>query len=199
MDSFHLPQWLQALVGASGGLGLFAVAFLDSSFVPFPSVNDLLLIGLSIQSPARMPYYAAMSTLGSLVGCLVLFTIARKGGEAFFAARAGSHADGVRQWIGRNGFLSVAIAALLPPPAPFKVFIFAAGALGMRLQTFVLALILARALRFFGEGYLAVRYGPQAYGYLTTHKLAFAGIAIILAAGAYLIGRWLSRRAQHPS
>jgi membrane protein YqaA with SNARE-associated domain len=196
MDSFHLPQWLQAMVAASGGLGLFVVAFLDSSFVPFPSVNDLLLIALSIQNPLRMPFYAVTATLGSLAGCLVLFAIARKGGEALFAARAGSRAEGVRRWIGRNGFLSVAIAALLPPPAPFKIFVFAAGALDMSLQTFVLALVFARGLRFFGEGYLAVRYGPEAYTYLTGHKLTFAGISIGLAAALYLMGRWFSQRTQ---
>jgi membrane protein YqaA with SNARE-associated domain len=198
MESTYLPQWLQALVGVSGGLGLFVLAFLDSTFLPFPTVNDLLLIALSIASPARMPYYAAMVTFGSLVGCLVLFTIARKGGEVMFKKRAGPHAVSVRHWIGRNGFLSVVIAALLPPPAPFKVFVFAAGALDMPLRTFLFALTLARALRFFGEGFLAVRYGAQAYSYLATHKLAFASISIVLAAGMYLLGRRFSRRApQH--
>jgi len=96
----------------------------------------------------------------------------------------------------RNGFLSVTIAALLPPPAPFKVFVFAAGALGMRLSTFMLALALARSIRFFGEGYLAVRYGAQAYAYLASHKFEFAGISIAAAAAAYLLGRWFSPRTQ---
>jgi membrane protein YqaA with SNARE-associated domain len=195
MGSSYIPQWLQALVGVSGGLGLFVLAFLDSTFLPFPSVNDVLLIALSYQNPLRMPYYAAMTTLGSIAGCLVLFAIARKGGEVMFGTRAGPHATSVRHWVSRNGFLSVAIAALLPPPAPFKVFVFAAGALGVRLRTFVFALALARSLRFFGEGYLAVRYGAQAYSYLSAHKLAFAGIAIVLAAALYLMGRWFSQRS----
>jgi membrane protein YqaA with SNARE-associated domain len=195
MESTYLPHWLQALVGVSGGLGLFVLAFLDSTFLPIPSVNDLLLIALSIAIPARMPYYAAMVTFGSLAGCLVLFTIARKGGEVMFGKRAGPHAASVRHWIGKNGFLSVAIAALLPPPAPFKVFVFAAGAFDMPLRTFIFALTLARVLRFFGEGFLAVHYGAQAYSYLATHKLEFAGISIALAACLYLMGRWFSQRA----
>jgi len=196
MDSSFLPHWLQAIVGVSGGLGLFVVAFLDSTFLPFPTVNDLLLIALSIKAPARMPYYAGMVTLGSLVGCLVLFTIARKGGEAVFGARAGPHAAGVRRWIRHNGFLSVAIASLLPPPAPFKVFVFAAGALGMRRRVFLSSLALARSIRFFGEGYLAVRYGGQAYAYLSGHKLAFAAGAMAVAASLYLVGHWFSQRVQ---
>jgi membrane protein YqaA with SNARE-associated domain len=196
MDASYLPHWLEALVGISGGLGLFVVAVLDSTFLPFPTVNDLLLIALSIRSPVRMPYYAGMATLGSLIGCLVLFSIARKGGEALFGARAGPHAVGVRHWMSRNGFLSVAIASLLPPPAPFKVFVFAAGALGMRRRVFISALALARGLRFFGEGYLAVRYGAQASAYLAGHKLQLAAGAIVVAAALYLMGRWFSQRAR---
>jgi membrane protein YqaA with SNARE-associated domain len=195
MGPSYLPHWLQGLVGVSGGLGLFVLAFLDSTFLPFPTVNDLLLMALSVQNPARMPYYAAMVTLGSLVGCVVLFEIARKGGEAMFGTRAGPHAVSVRHWISRNGFLSVAIAALLPPPAPFKVFVFAAGALGMRLRTFILALALARSLRFFGEGYLAVRYGAEAYTYMAAHKLQFAVGSIALAAALFLMGQWFAKRS----
>jgi membrane protein YqaA with SNARE-associated domain len=194
MDSF--PHWFQVIVDFSGGLGLFVLAFLDSTFLPFPTLNDLLLIALSVKVPVRMPYYAAMVTLGSLAGCLVLFAIARKGGELVFGERAGRHAAGVRHWIRRNGFLSVAIASLLPPPAPFKVFIFAAGALGMRLPTFVFSLLLARSLRFFGEGYLAIRYGAQAYAYLSTHRLQLLAISIVVAVSLYLLGRWFSRRLQ---
>ncbi len=195
MDPWNLPQWLQGLAGISGGLALFAVAFLDSSFIPFPSVNDLLLIGLSVASPARMPYYALMATAGSLAGCLALFAIAKKGGEALFGQRAGPNARGVQRWMKRNGFLCLLIAALLPPPAPFKVFIFAAGALGMRLSAFVAALALARSLRFFGEGYLAIRYGEQAAAYLGEHRLAVALAAILLMLLLFLLGRWISR---HP-
>jgi membrane protein DedA with SNARE-associated domain len=88
---------------------------------------------------------------------------------------------------------------LLPPPAPFKVFVFAAGALGMPVSTFIAALTVARALRFCGEGYLAVRYGVQAYAYLSTHKLQFAGASIAVAIAAYLLGAWVSRRAQRES
>jgi membrane protein YqaA with SNARE-associated domain len=194
MDSF--PHWLQVIIDFSGGLGLFVLAFLDSTFLPFPTLNDLLLIALSIKVPIRMPYYAAMVTLGSLTGCLVLFTLGRKGGELVFGERAGRHAAGVRRWIRHNGFLSVAIASLLPPPAPFKLFIFAAGALGMRLRMFVFSLLLARSLRFFGEGYLALRYGAQAYTYLSTHKLQLLAISIVVAVSLYLLGRWFSQRLQ---
>jgi membrane protein YqaA with SNARE-associated domain len=196
MDPSNFPHWLQALAGVSGGLALFVIAFLDSTFVPFPTVNDLFLIALSIQNPARMPYYAGMVTAGSLLGCLILFSIGRKGGEMVFGERAGAHATSVRRWVTRNGFLSVAIASLLPPPAPFKLFVLAAGAFAMKRRVFIVALTLARGIRFYGEGYLAVRYGAQAYAYLTSHKLAFAAGSIVVAAALYLMGRWFSQRSR---
>src|SRR5580704_7518168 len=101
----HLPHWLQAIVSSAGGLGLFLIAFLDSSVLTFPVINDLLLIDLSIRNPARMPYYAAMATLGSVGGCLLLYYLARKGGEAMFQKQAGPRAQQIRALIKRNGFV----------------------------------------------------------------------------------------------
>jgi|SRR5665213_617173 len=194
MGKYHLPLWLQGTIAASGGLGLFVLAFLDSTFLPFPSINDLLLVDLSIQNPGRMPYYAGMSTIGSVVGCLVLFVLARKGDEAAFRARAGSHAPRVRQWIERNGFLSMIVGALLPPPTPFKVFVMAAGALGMQLRTFMLAMVIARSVRFYLEGYLAVRYGHEAVGFFMAHKFSFATGTVISVLACYVLVRLLFRR-----
>jgi len=198
MGIYHLPHWLQATVAASGGFGLFVIAFLDSSFLPFPSANDLLLIQLSLATPLRMPLYAAMATLGSLSGCLVLYVIARKGGEAAFHARAGKRATKIRHWVERNGFVSMLVAAILPPPTPFKFFVLAAGAFKMPLRPFVLALLLARSLRFYGEGYVAVRYGQQAVEFLAAHKLAVVGAAIAVILAFYLVVRVAFRQLPEP-
>ena len=193
MDSpspkFHLPHWLQAIVASAGGLGLFLIAFLDSSVLTFPVINDLLLIDLSIRFPARMPYYAVMATIGSVAGCLLLYYIARTGGEAMFQKHAGPRARSIRAWIKRNGFLSILVTALLPPPTPFKVFVIAAGALEMPVQTFVLGLTAARGIRFFGEGFLAIRYGDQAGQFLLTHKLEVVGIVLGIVLCLYLLSR----------
>jgi membrane protein YqaA with SNARE-associated domain len=186
---FHLPHWLQAIVATAGGLGLFLIAFLDSSVLTFPVINDLLLIDLTIQNPARMPYYAAMATLGSVCGCLLLYYLARKGGEAMFHKHAGPRARHIHAWINRNGFLSILVTALLPPPTPFKVFVIAAGALEMPVRTFFLGLLAARAVRFFGEGFLAIRYGDQASLFLLTHKLEVAGITLGVVLCLYLLSR----------
>ena len=193
MGKYQLPPWLQGAVAASGGTGLFLIAFLDSTFLPFPTVNDLLLIDLCFASPLRMPYYAAMATLGSLVGSLLLYFMAKRGGEAAFHAKAGKRAASIRHWVQRNGFISLVIAAVMPPPMPFKFFVLAAGALGMPLGQFVLALILARGARFYGEGYLAVRYGGQAERFLVQHKMAFVGSTLISVLVLYVLMRLLFR------
>lgn len=193
MDSptpqIHLPGWLQATVATTGGLGLFLIAFLDSSVLTFPVINDLLLIDLSVRYPARMPYYAAMATLGSVGGCVLLYYIARKGGEVMFRKQAGPRAEKIRLWIKNNGLISIITTALLPPPTPFKVFVVAAGALEMPMRTFVLGLLVARGIRFFGEGFLAAKYGDQAGPYLLTHKFVVAGISLGVVLFLYLATR----------
>jgi membrane protein YqaA with SNARE-associated domain len=190
---FHLPHWLQAIVATAGGLGLFLIAFLDSSVLTFPVINDLLLIDLSIRNPTRMPYYAAMATLGSVGGCLLLYYLARKGGEAMFHKHAGPRARHIHAWINQNGFISILVTALLPPPTPFKVFVIAAGALEMPLRTFVIGLLVARGFRFFGEGYLAVKYGDQAGPFLLTHKLEVTAITLGVVLALYLVTRFAFR------
>jgi membrane protein YqaA with SNARE-associated domain len=192
----NLSGWKQKFVAFAGGLGapgLFLISFLDSSVLTFPVINDLLLIELAIQHPARMPLYALAASLGSVLGCVLLFFIAKKGGEAFFHKKAGPRAHAIRDWVVRNGFAGMLAAALLPPPTPFKVFVFAAGVFEVRLVSFTSAITLARVVRYFGIGYLAVRYGDQLKQYLKMHTLEVAIIFVLLAAVSYLLSRLILR------
>jgi membrane protein YqaA with SNARE-associated domain len=199
---FNVSGWKQKITVFAGGLGapgLFLISFLDSSVLTFPVINDLLLIELSIQHPARMPLYAAMAALGSLLGCVLLFFLARKGGEAFFHTKAGGHAHAIRHWVERNGFGGVLVAALLPPPTPFKFFVIAAGVLEVPLASFTSAIALARAFRYFGIGYLAVRYGADAMPYLAEHKLQVSVSVIGLVTVSYALSRLLLRHKPQDS
>src|ERR1019366_2325820 len=106
-------------------------------------------------------------------------------------------AAGIRHWIERYGFLRLLVAALLPPPTPFKVFVVAAGALGMALRPFLVALIIARAVRFYGEGYFAVRYGQYAGRFMAEHKLVFALASVLSVLALYgAIHLLIDRRPQ---
>jgi membrane protein YqaA with SNARE-associated domain len=189
-----LSGWKQKVVAFAGGLGapgLFLISFLDSSVLTFPIINDLLLIELSIQHPARMPLYAFMAALGSVLGCLLLYFIARKGGEAFFHRKAGKHAHAIRHWVEQNGFLGMLIAALLPPPTPFKIFVLAAGVFEVPLFSYTSAITIARLFRYFGIGYLAIRYGADAMPYLMQHKLLVTAALIGLVVVSYVLSRVL--------
>jgi len=191
-----LSGWKQKVVAFASGLGapgLFLISFLDSSVLTFPIINDLLLIELSIQHPARMPLYALMAALGSVLGCLLLYFIARKGGEAFFHRKAGEHAHAIRHWVERNGFVGMLTAALLPPPTPFKVFVIAAGVFEVPLFSYTAAITLARLLRYFVIGYLAIRFGEEAKTYMQQHWLQVTLLAIAVVTVSYVLSRLLLR------
>ncbi len=188
-----------AFAGALGAPGLFLISFLDSSVLTFPVINDLLLIELCIQHPYRMPLYAFMASLGSVLGCVLLYYIARRGGEAYFHRKAGDRAHAIRHWVEKNGFLGMLVAALLPPPTPFKVFVFAAGVFEVPLASFVSAITLARAIRYFGIGYLAIRFGNNALPFLKEHKLEVTVGVIAFVVLSYGASRLILRqRHQHP-
>ena len=195
MNLDKLPHWLQAAVASLGGVGLLLVAFLDSSVLTFPVINDFLVIHLSIRSPSKMLYYALMATLGSLAGCLFLYFLARKGGAPLFHKHAGIRAHHIEGWVQHNGFLTMLVAALLPPPTPFKVFVLAAGVFEVPLGTFTLALVVARSIRYFGIGFLAVRYGPESVRYLNQHRLQFTVISLAVVLAGYLLSRVLMPRS----
>lgn len=189
----HLPHWLQAIVAAAGGVGLFVIGFLDSSVLTFPIINDLLVIELSMQVPRRMPYYALMATLGSVLGCSFLYLLARTGGEALFRKQAGARAEKIQRWVNRNGFTSILMTALLPPPTPFKIFVLAAAAFKVPLRAFVVALLIARSLRYFLIGFLAVRYGAAVGAYIMGHRLGVAAITLGVCAVVYVLLRFVFR------
>jgi uncharacterized membrane protein YdjX (TVP38/TMEM64 family) len=128
---------------------------------------------------------------------VLLYFLARMGGEAYFHKKAGARAHAIRHWVERNGFGGMLIAALLPPPTPFKIFVFAAGVFEAPLFGFVSAITLARLFRYFGVGYLAVRYGADAMPYLAAHKLQVSVLAIVLVAVSYLLSRWILRHRPH--
>lgn len=187
-----------ATVPALGAGGIFLVAFLDSSFLTFPVINDLLVIELSILHPLRMPLYAASATLGSLAGSFCVFYLARKGGEVYWHRHTAGRAEHVRQWLSRNSFLALAVTAILPPPSPFKLFVIASGVVEMEVRPFSLALLAGRGFRYLGIGLLAVRYGAAAQHYLFEHKLVLALAGLGFVTVSFLVARLAFKKPSAP-
>jgi membrane protein YqaA with SNARE-associated domain len=181
--------WIRSVALALGAPGLFLVAFLDSSFLSLPEINDLLLIWMVTRNKGRIFLYAAGSMLGSIAGSFVLYYLGRKGGAALVRRRFGhERVERALASVRRHGLMAVLIPSFLPPPAPFKIFVLLAGVAGISASRFTVAIGIGRGIRYFGEGLLAVRYGDQAAAYLENNlwsvSLAAIGLLILGLAGS---------------
>lgn len=191
-------NWLSAFALSIGGPGLFTIAALDSSFVSLPQINDLLVVLMVTGNKAWMPYYALMATLGSVVGCSILYVLAKKGGEALLRRRVSSaRVDRALALYRRHGVLALMVPALLPPPAPFKLFVLGAGIAGVRPVKFVIGVAVARGARYLILGTLAIYYGDAAKALMETHgPLVGLSIAVLIVTVAVVWFLW-QRRTSH--
>lgn len=179
-----------------GALGLFAIALLDSALIPLPGGPDAVMLYLSTQSPARMPLYAVGATVGSVLGCVILYYISRRAGRRALEKFPASKQARVKELVDRYDVLSVLVASVLPPPFPFKLFVITAGVFRLSLLRFALAVAVGRAFRFFLEGFLAVRYGDEAKELLAKNYPAVGlGVAALIVIGFALKGLLRRRRA----
>lgn len=186
--------WIYEFALSIGGPGLFGIALLDSSFVSLPQINDLLVVLMVIRNKEWMPYYAAMATLGSIAGCYAIYYLAEKGGEAFLQRRLkAAHVERALDFYRRHGLLALVVPALLPPPAPFKLFVLLAGVAGVRPLRFVLAIGIARGARYLALGTLAIWYGDAALEVMRTRGRAI-GLVVAATLLAAAVGWWLWRR-----
>jgi len=181
----RLLAWVQSVALTIGGPGLFIIAFLDSSFLSFPEVVDIIIATAAIQDSSVMIYYASMATAGSLVGCLALYAVGRRGGQAVLRSRFGTRRlQRATALFQRYGMWAIVIPALLPPPAPFKLFVLLGGVAGVRPLRFATAILIGRSLRYFGIGILAIWYGRQTLDFLHRHgrPVAIAFVVVVVAA-----------------
>ena len=191
-------SWIYGFALSLGGAGLFGIAFLDSSFISLPQINDILVVLMVTAHKARMPYYALMATAGSVAGCYVIYYLAQKGGEAFLSKRV--RAERIERTLAlykRHGLMALMIPALLPPPAPFKLFVLLAGVAEVRPLQFVLAVAAARGARYLALGTLAIFYGDAALELMRTRgtlvALALVGLMLLGSLGWWVWNRYNSK------
>jgi len=186
----NFVAWVQALALGLGAPGLLLIAIADSSFLSLPEVVDILLIWMVTQHKSRMLLYAASATIGSVVGCLLLYGIGRKGDQFIMRRFSAARVERALGAFRRYGLMAVLIPSLLPPPMPFKIFVLLAGAAGISTGRFVLAVTIGRGIRYFGEAALAVWYGDQAMMFLEANgRTVSISLALICVAalGGYLL------------
>jgi membrane protein YqaA with SNARE-associated domain len=196
MNLEGLSIWLRNTLLPYGGFGLMVLAMFDSSFVSLPEVNDLLLMTFAINEPGSMVKYALLTTIGSVIGCALLYAVGRKGGETFLRKTfADQRLAKVQKWYQRHGILAVIVPSLLPPPTPFKVFVLSAGTFGISWPKFLTAVVIGRGIRYFSEGILAVVYGPAAIQFVQNNygKIGLA-LAVVIVVSCLLFFSFSRRR-----
>ena len=174
-----------ALLKPLGLWGAGAIALVDSSTIPVPM--DLILASYIWNDRPHAWAYALMGAVGSAIGGLLPFLLGRAGGEIFLLKRIDrARYEQIRNRFERQEFLALMVPSMLPPPTPWKLFVFAAGVFEMRTVPYLLAVFLGRLVRFSVLAVLTLRYGPSVV--LEVQTLArdharglFSGIGIVLA------------------
>lgn len=178
---------------------MIIIGALDSSLLSLPEINDYLVVGRCIKDPTAAYYFPLFAAIGSVIGCNLLYTIVRRGGQAVLRKRFPlASIKRVERAYERFGFFAIAIPAILPPPLPFKIFVATAGALEYPRWKFLLTVMIARSFRYYVEGILAVFYGRRVLLFLKDNGLVIVSIVAtlaLIALGVYI----LIKRRRGPS
>jgi uncharacterized membrane protein YdjX (TVP38/TMEM64 family) len=184
---------------ALGPLGILVLALVDSA-VPVAGVFDVLIAVVAAQRPTIGWWCAASAVAGSTAGNYIMFEAARRGGRRYLERATESPRGGrFRAWFERYGLITVFIPALSPFPMPLKLFVISAGALGAGTRAFLIVVVLARTLRYFGDAWLGANLGKDAAGFLNAHKWHFLEatvlLFVVLYAAVRMSDRWRGTRA----
>src|SRR5215218_6125722 len=184
----ELAHWLHDFITAMpiyvAGPAMVVIGMLDSSLLSLPEINDYLVVARCFSDPKSVFYFPLFAAAGSVLGCLLLYTIMRRGGQAVMRRRFSA------ENIARFGFLALAVPALLPPPMPFKIFVATAGALEYPRWRFMLTIMIARSVRYIVEGTLAVFYGERVLVFMRDNGLYIlsgVGALLVVGVGGYVL------------
>ncbi len=174
---------------------MIIIGALDSSLLSLPEINDYLVVGRCFKDPSAAFYFPLFAAIGSVIGCNLLYTIIRRGGQAVLRRRFNLQSiQRVERAYERFGFLAIGIPAILPPPLPFKIFVATAGALEYPRWKFLLTVMIARSFRYYVEGVLAVFYGRRVLLFMKDNGLAILSIVATVGLIALIIYLLINRR-----
>ena len=195
--------WLLAVLKPLGFWGVGCIALIDAAAIPVPM--DLILAGYIWADKRHFYIYVVMAAAGSAIGGLLPFLLGRAGGEIFLMKRIDrARYEQLRDRFEKQEFLALMVPSILPPPTPWKLFVFAAGVFEMKMTSFLLAVFCGRLVRDLILALLTIRYGPEIVSIVTNlatkHRVALlVGIAVLLALMGYWIWRTVAKRKGEPA
>ncbi|MGH9847782.1 MAG: YqaA family protein [Blastocatellia bacterium] len=176
------------------------IGALDSSLLSLPEVNDYITVARVANNPIEVYYFPLFPAIGSVIGCLALYRIARRGGQFVTKRFKPEHFEWARNMYRKWGVFALVIPALLPPPMPFKIFVATAGVLNYPPMRFTIVIMIARMVRYYFWGTLAYFFHEevrQMLDWLGMHLIEVFG-ALVAAVVLFLIARWLFLRTRPP-
>jgi membrane protein YqaA with SNARE-associated domain len=176
------------------------LAIADSGGIPIVGGVDALVVAVAALDHSNAYWAAAGAIVGSMLGSLFLFFIARKGGEAYLHRHSlTSRGQHLRAWFLEYGLLTIFVPAFVPViPMPMKIFILSAGALGVSPVTFTIVITAARIARYMFLAWLGTRLGKETLPYLRQHIWKFILLAAVLFVILYFGITWLHNRRIRP-
>ncbi len=183
---------------SKGALGVFLLSVLDSAGIPLPSMVDALIVIVVRESPGQGVLTLAAAIVGSLVGNVVLYTIARKGGQAYLdRLTSGNRGQRFRRWFDEYGLITVFVPAVSVIPMPLKAFVACAAVLGVPMMRFLSVIAIARVIRYGLVTWLALSFNFQNFDeikvFASQHAVWFVLGSLALGVGFYYISRVLFR------
>ena len=191
-----LQNLAQTLV-TFGPMGIFLLTLIDSSGIPLPGVADALLVGLAASNPAQAPLFAGLAIVGSVMGTMILYRLARTGGEALLDRHTSTGRGAkFRQWYLRYGLVTVFVPAISVVPLQMKVPVFCAGALGVRPMTIAGVVFGARFVRYSALAWLGAELGANSLTRIFAYKWYLLSAVAVMGLGLTIYFWIASRRPE---
>lgn len=183
-----------------GAWGVFAIAGIDGVGIPLPGAVDAVVATYVFNKPIMAWLYVLVASIGSVLGCLVLYFIGYQGGEVLLRKRMSPEKfEKTRRSFEDHRFLALMVPALLPPPFPFKVFVLSAAVFEMTLPHFVLAIFSGRLIRFAALALLTIKFGPHIVTFIGTSVRHHFGVVLLIVAALATLGFLVRRMRRTPS
>jgi membrane protein YqaA with SNARE-associated domain len=195
----HLGQLLLPFFWNLGGPGLLILGIFDSSFLFAPLGNDILVIAMTARSRnlGDMLYYAAMSAIGSVLGCLLVDLLLRRAGEKGLEKHLPRRRlEYVKGRVSKSAGWALAVASIAPPPFPFTPFIMAAAALQYPRRRMLAIVGVARLARFTALGVLALFFGKRILSWAKNDVVQglLVGLIVLCTVGSVIsVVGWVKR------